>query len=78
MANKIKQLIRFHFPLTEILNKSITHKIFKIQSDDSVTHNIFKIHSDDPSFIFAILKYIIAAKNSSDYTNLFPSNTLQK
>ena len=78
MANKIKQLIRFHFPLTEILNKSIIHKIFKIQSDDSVTHNIFKIHSDDPSFILTILKYIIAGKNSSDYTNLFLPNTLQK
>ena len=47
----------------KIKDKSITHNIFRIQSDDSITCGFY---------------CIIVGKSLSDYTNLFSPNDYQK
>ena len=47
--------------LNKIKDKSITHDIFRIQSDDSVEYGLYCI---------TFLEYMIAGKTLLDYTNL--------
>ena len=62
-----------HFDSQEVLNKikdkSITHNIFRIQSDDSITCGFYCI---------AFTEYMIAGKTLLDHTNLFSPNDYQK
>ena len=47
--------------LSKIKDKSMTHKIFRIQDDDSVMYGLYCI---------AFIEYMIAGKTLLDYTNL--------
>ena len=51
--------------LSKIKDKSITHNIFRIQSDDSVMCGFYYI---------AFIEYMIARKTLLDYTYLFSPN----
>ena len=53
----------------KIRDKSITHNIFKIQSDDSITCGFYFI---------AFIEYMLAGKILLDYTNLFSQNDYKK
>ena len=55
--------------LNKIKDKSITHNIFRIQSDDSIISGFYCI---------AFIEYMLAQKSSLDYTNLFSPNDYQK
>ena len=55
--------------LSKIKGKSITHKIFRIQSDDFIIERFHCI---------AFIEIIIAGKKFSDYTNLFSPNDYRK
>ena len=55
--------------LRKIKDKSITHGIFKIQSDDSI---MWRFYSS------AFIKYMIKGKTLLDYTNLFSPVDYQK
>ena len=50
---------------SKIKDKSITHNIFRIQSDDSIMCGYYCI---------AFIEYLIAGKSLIDYTNLFSPN----
>ena len=54
--------------LNKIEDKSITHNIFRIQSDGSIMCGIYCI---------AFVGYIIAGKTLLDYTDLFSPNDYQ-
>ena len=47
--------------LSKIKDKSMTHKIFRIQDDDSVMYGLY---------CTAFIEYMIAGKTLLDYTNL--------
>ena len=55
--------------LNNINNKSITHNILRIQSDDSITCGFYCI---------AFIEYMVAGKTLLDYTKLFPTNDFKK
>ena len=54
---------------SKIKDKSITHNIFRIQSDDSIMCGYYCI---------AFIEYLIAGKSLTDYTNLFSPNDYKK
>ena len=61
-----------HIPqeiLRKIKDKSITHSIFRIQSDDSIMWRFY---------CSAFVKYMIKGKTLLDYTNLFSPVDYQK
>ena len=71
MTNKIKEPIGFHYLFTEDLLKKI--------KDISITHDIFRIQSDDSIiYCLAFIDLMIAEKTLLDYTNLFSPNDYQK
>ena len=55
--------------LNKIKDKSITHIIFGIQSDESIMCGFYCI---------TFIEYIISEKTLLDYTNLFSANYYQK
>ena len=55
--------------LNKIKDKSITHNIFRIQSNDSIISGFSCI---------AFMEYMIAGKTLSDYANLFSPNDYKK
>ena len=55
--------------LSKIKNKSISHNIFRIQSDDSVMCEFYCV---------ALIEYMIERKTLLDYTNLFSPNDYKK
>ena len=54
---------------SKIKDNSITHKIFKMQSDDSIVCG---------SYCVTFMEYIVAEKFLLDYTNLFYLNDYKK
>ena len=55
--------------LSKIRDTSITHNVFRIQSDDSTMCGFYCI---------AFIEYMIAEKTFLDYTNLFSPNEYKK
>ena len=55
--------------LKKIKDKSITHSIFQVQSDDFIMCGFYYI---------AFIEYMIAGKTLLDYTSLFAPNDYQK
>ena len=55
--------------LNKVKYKSITHKIFRIKSDDSIMCGLQCI---------AFIEYMIAVKTLLDYANLFSPNDYKK
>ena len=55
--------------LNKIKDKSITHNIFRIQTDDFFMCGFYCI---------AFIEYLLAAKTLLDYTNLFSPNDYRK
>ena len=55
--------------LNKIKDKSITHKIFRIQDNESIMCGFYCI---------AFIEYMLAGKSLLDYTNLFSSNDYKK
>ena len=53
----------------KVKDKSITHNIFRIQSDDSIMYGFYCI---------ALIGYMISGKNLSDFTDLFRPNDYRK
>ena len=54
---------------SKIKDNSITHKIFKMQSDDSIVCGFYCV---------TFMEYIVAEKFLLDYTNLFYLNDYKK
>ena len=54
---------------SKIKDNSITHKIFKMQSDDSIACGFYCV---------TFMEYIVAEKFLLDYTNLFYLNDYKK
>ena len=54
----------------EYIPKDVLNK-FK---DKSITHNIFRIQSDCELYCIAFIKYMIEGRTLLDYTNLFSLN----
>ena len=59
----------FQEVLNKIKDKSITHDIFIIQSDDSITCGFYCI---------ILIEYLLKEKALLDYTNLFSPNDYKK
>ena len=55
--------------LSKIKDKSITHNIFRMQSDDSIMCGFYCI---------TFIEYMLAEKTLFDYTNLYSPNDYQK
>ena len=55
--------------LNKIREKSITHNIFRIPSDDSIICGFYCI---------ALIEYMLSGRNLLDYTHLFSPNDYKK
>ena len=55
--------------LNKIKNKSITHNIFRIQSDNSIKCGFYCI---------AFIEFMLSGKTLLDYINLFSPNEIKK
>ena len=60
----------------------IPQEVLSKIKDKTITHNIFAIQHDDPImcryYCITFIKYMIAGKNLSDYTQLFSANDYKK
>ena len=55
--------------LNKIIDKSITHNIFRIQDNESIMYGFYCI---------AFTEYVLAGKSLLEYTNLFSPNDYKK
>ena len=87
---KVKEHIGIHYLLTEIqlyililLNfEYIPQEILNKIKGKSIPHNIFRIQDNDfimcGFYCTAFIKYMLAGKTLSDYTNIFSPNNYKK
>ena len=63
-------------------NQYIPQQLFRKIKDKSITHNIFRTQSDDPImcrfYCIVFIVYMFAGKTLIDYTNLFSPNDYKR
>ena len=82
MIKTVKKDIGFQCLMIEIQVSIIPQEVFNKIKDKSITHNISTIQSDDSImckvYCIDFIKYMIAAKSFLDCTNFFFLMTLKK